>query len=687
MENKNIIIGYDLGSRFSKICWYNGQEKTAENVLFGEEQMQIPTALCKISDNIWLCGQEAVDAANNDRGILLDDFIDDYEEQPEIHVGVESYEKKSLIAIYLRESLKVFKHIFDDYDIAYMTISLRQISKTIMNDITGNSEFFGVNKNCVRVQSYIASYEYYALNQKKELWSHDVGLFEYDEDGLNYYHLYISKKRQPTVVNAQVYPLKMYMNGEMLENESPIDLDRKFADVLNQVLAQKLISTIYLTGKGFTMSWLNDAKRRLCSGRKVFFEESVYAAGACYCSQIDVSGRQFKQFIALNDDIVPVSIYLKGSRNKEIVRRELVTGGSFWYNLENHDRFILDGTDTVVFRVRDLVTDTETLIPLKLEGLPDRENKTTTVGVEVSFESARICNFIMTDEGFGSVYPPSGTVWKRRINVAEYEGDKKFSEQGRLMFQRELPEKVPYYFSVSNTKVYSLEELCYYIYNNIYAVSQETFNEELFYWIGKTLQEEPLAKDLSNLKKNEASLKTMVLRLMDYADYYRNDECAQLGLLMDEIVRQNPLETKKIQADNLIRYGRYMEAIAAYTAVAGKLENDEEMTAQFKGSVYHNLSAAYMRVMNFESAAAGFRHAYDLNKNPDSLKCCLWALKMGNDESAFFDIAGKYHLPEKFIEELIEEYDITEAGIEASPRPDDQDALKMLAELKSIYRG
>ena len=34
----------------------------------------------------------------------------------------------------------------------------------------------------------------YALNQKKELWQYDVGLFDYTKRGMTYYHLAISKK-------------------------------------------------------------------------------------------------------------------------------------------------------------------------------------------------------------------------------------------------------------------------------------------------------------------------------------------------------------------------------------------------------------------------------------------------------------------------------------------------------------
>ncbi len=687
MENNHLIIGYDLGSRNSRISWCDEKADTVENAVFDGGRTQLPTALCRVAEDSWLCGYEAQEAAKEGRGTLLTNFVDDYESSPVISAGGERFEKKTLVCLFLRESLKSFSAAFEHSEITYMTVSLGHVNKAIMADITENAAMFGVDPKCLRVQSNIASYEYYALSQKKELWTHDVGLFEYDDDGLNYCHLSISKKHQPVVVQAQVYPLKMYMSAQMLDTGSPEDLDHSFAEVLNQVLAKKLISTIYLTGRGFAMTWLNDAKRRLCSGRKVFYEENVYAAGACYSGRLDQSGGQFKRFIALNDDIVPVNIYLKGTINRETVRRELVSAGSAWYNVGSSTSFVMDGTDTVVFRVRDLTSDAETLIPLKLEDLPERDNRTVIIRAEASFESASICDFTMTDMGFGSIYPPSGKVWKRRINVAEYESDKRFREQGRLVFLRELPERIPFYFYISRTKVYSLEELCYYIYNNIYAITAEDFSEELIYWIDKALQEGSLANDLRSLKRNNASVKTMVLRLMSYADYCSNEDYMRLSARMDEIEHQDPLETKKIQGDNLVRFGRYMEAISAYTAVIGQLGDDERMTDEFRGNVYHNLGAAWMRLMNFRSAAAAFRQAYLLNKNVESLKCYLWALKMGGDESAFFDAVGEFKLSDAFVGELVRAYDAAEAGISVNAITDDRKALAMLEQLREVYRG
>ena len=43
--------------------------------------------------------------------------------------------------------------------------------------------------------------------------------------------------------------------------------------------------------------------------------------------------------------------------------------------------------------------------------------------------------------------------------------------------------KEPYIVPVSEVPVYSLEELCYYMYNNIYSITEEFFDERLVTWL------------------------------------------------------------------------------------------------------------------------------------------------------------------------------------------------------------
>lgn len=52
---------------------------------------------------------------------------------------------------------------------------------------------------------------------------------------------------------------------------------------------------------------------------------------------------------------------------------------------------------------------------------------------------------------------------------------------------------VPYYIESISTNIYTLEELCYYLYHNLYLVDDTILNEGLCVWIEKELKLPSLA--------------------------------------------------------------------------------------------------------------------------------------------------------------------------------------------------
>ena len=698
MENKrrNLIIGYDLGTVYSQICWFNEKKGEPESVcVIGSKNVsRIPTVLCFIKNQDggrWLYGEKAADAAAKGQGTLVSGFLDNYDTAPELTVDGKKYSKKMLTGIFIKESMTLLEAYAPRYTIAYLTVTMSYVSRQMMADIYDICrQEMGVEDHILRVQSHMASYEYYAMSQKPELWQHDVGLFEYTDQGLYYYHMSINKNHRPAVASTEVFPLTMYMSGKDFKQLSGPDLDRKFADVIKEVFSRRIISTVYLAGDGFKGDWMKLSLSRLGgSGRRIFMGDNLYCAGACYSSHIDFYKENLKNFIAASDDIIASSIYLRGTQMKEVTRKEIVQAGECWYRIHPEAEFILDGTDKVVLHVRDCITNKEKLIPIVLDHLPERKNKTVTVGLKMYFENASVCHVTLTDQGFGGLYPASKKTWKQRLNISEYEADPKFREEGRLIFQKETEQRQPYYFNLSDTKVYSLEELCYYMYENIYTITQETFSDELFYWIEKAMKSPEIAKSLEQMKKTDVPLKMLVMQLMTMVDYYNSEELSRLAGMLDEIEHQNPIGAAKIQADNLVGFCRYMEAIKGYMSVIGQMENPGSytVTEKFKGNTWHNLGCAYMRVMNFASAAVSFKKAYDLNEDERSLKCCLWALVMADDETAFFDAAQQYKLSEKYIDDVLSDYESERAKMTIGQKPTDEEARKVVKRLKTAYRG
>ena len=673
--------GYDLGNAYSQISCYNERRKETDSIcLPGKKNAyEIPTCLSyNIKDGSWRYGEDALTDAGED-WIFLKDFLTDYENTPDLTAGGQTFEKKELLFEFISRSLELILRYYPHGRVEWLTFTARSFSKKLIFDLLELGGRLGISPGCLKIQGHVASYEAYALCQPKELWSHDVGLFEYDENGLSYCHLSISRRHSPVVVTPSVLDLSAYLSGEDYQKLSAPELDRRFLDVIKEVLGKRNISTVYLVGKGFEGDWMNISLKTMCSNRKGFIGQNLFSKGACYNSMMEATGTKNQTFIGLCDEMVPVTVYLAVSRGKESFHVDLVKAGSDWYNVRESVEFILDGTDTVVFHVQEFASSKERLIPLKLENLPQRPNRTTRIRLHLEFEDANICQVVMEDQGFGALYPATDKTWKMRLNVVEYEDAKNFKPTGRLILNRDVAEAVPFYFNVSGMKVYSVEELCYYIYENIYAVNLDTFSEDFFYWLEKKMNEPVLAKGMKNLIKAGGSLKEVVRYLMNFVDYYPQDELKALLGVIDEISRQNPTESKKLTADNYMRYCRYMEAVRSYCDVIYDMEHDasDDVTRDFKGNTWHNLGVCYTRLMNFKSAQDAFKKAWRLNKNEESLKSFLWVSKLLGDETSFFDAVENSSMDEEEIQGVVDEFD----RVEAESKTDKNEKMKAVHDI------
>ena len=57
---------------------------------------------------------------------------------------------------------------------------------------------------------------------------------------------------------------------------------------------------------------------------------------------------------------------------------------------------------------------------------------------------------------------------------------RKEQAMGRIWLCEEETAKRPFLLEEEGRRLYSFEELCYYLYHNIYAINKSFFNEELF---------------------------------------------------------------------------------------------------------------------------------------------------------------------------------------------------------------
>lgn len=186
--------------------------------------------------------------------------------------------------------------------------------------------------------------------------------------------------------------------------------------------------------------------------------------------------------------------------------------------------------------------------------------------------------------------------------------------------------KRPYYIEGAGVNVYSIEEISYFLFHDIYLVGADFFCEELFAFIERDIKEPELAKRLRFLKEQKAGLSELVLTVLRYVDFYSEEEIAQLGSLIERLDTQNVWERLKARADNYLANRRYNSAIGNYEDIIyGK--HDSSLSEEFYGNVWHNMGAAYAGMYDFTKASECFRQAMELNHNDATIKSYYFAMQ------------------------------------------------------------
>lgn len=223
----------------------------------------------------------------------------------------------------------------------------------------------------------------------------------------------------------------------------------------------------------------------------------------------------------------------------------------------------------------------------------------------------------------------------------------------------------PYYFKLTNTYVYTIEELCYYIYNNIEFIQEELFLEALITWIREELDLEDRADKLLELLENKAGIKDYVVCILCSADYYSETEIKQLLHIMDELGNLTPIDKKKKKADNYMKYRQFTEAALEYEAILSSTEAAGLDNAGY-GNLLHNLALARIYTIGLAAASDTFKEAYERNQDRESLKQYLNALVMSRQEERLKQEVINYGIGEEELNRLRSDLEIYESEAKIS---------------------
>jgi len=197
--------------------------------------------------------------------------------------------------------------------------------------------------------------------------------------------------------------------------------------------------------------------------------------------------------------------------------------------------------------------------------------------------------------------------------------------------------KNPYYVKEACLYLYSVEELCYFVYHYAYILDDSFVSEKLITWIDEELELEKLSNKVSSVCGRKGALGNLVRVLNNEIGYYSEDEWVSLLEDIDSNSKMSLSQRRKIRADGLLKSEKYAQALEEYENLLYEGDIDEP---SFVAKIYHNLGVCAAKLFMFEKAADFLEKAYDIYPNTESYVEMLSARKMYMSNVEYVNYVG-----------------------------------------------
>lgn len=391
-QRDKVVIGFDITADYAQLSYYFLDKEKPETLRDGaEETGENPLFLFRETENI-------------------------------VAEGV-TISTKELLLKFIKKCFSRLNILLSGCVIEAVMITTDVLTDKEADFIEEIKTVFAASGDRVYIQSHAESLFYYILNQEEELRKHDVCVFDFSARKLVSYYFMMNRKTQPVLsfIGKEEYnDFKRLPDDIKDEDKANIykRADWKFLQLLQEFTKEKLMSSVYLLGKGFEGGWYQESLAYLCKTRRVFGGNNLYSMGACYAAKEKLyPGVISNDYLFLGTDklLSNISVYTACGERQECY--PLLDAGVNWYEVKKEEEFFLDEGDTIEFVITSIYGEVEKVHQMNLAGLPKRPPKTTRLKLCLSMESGKRLSVTVTDMGFGSFFTASKKEWKDVITL------------------------------------------------------------------------------------------------------------------------------------------------------------------------------------------------------------------------------------------------------------------------------
>lgn len=671
-----IIIGYDLGDRFSQISYsYLTQDSEVETLscVAGEEYYNIPTVLCKRQGTgQWFFGREALRFSQDDpaSSIMVERLVELALAGEQVLIDGETYDSVALLTLFMKRSLGLLSLVSAPERIVAMMITCRKLDGALIEVLNQAVTGLGLGYTRVYYQSYAESFYDYMLYQPRDLWAYQTVLFDYREDGIYSMRMECNKRTTPIV--AYVYQELYPFDGESclpdiggLDADRVARLDRELLGVVRQECDRGTVSSVYLIGESFAQEWMSQSLQYLCRGRRVFQGVNLYSKGAVYCLLDKHFGSKAgKEHVFLGGDKLKYNIGMEVLRQGEESYYALLDAGENWYESEYSCEFYVRKAAPIGLVITPLIDGGVTRASLSLGELPQEEVpeedgfgccEFSRIRMRLYMEGERSLCAELEDMGFGEIRPATELTWRQRITCGDSRAEEKSAGTAPVMVCVGEYAREPYVLPKLGVRVYCMEELCYCLKENAFLLDSAVMNDGLLDFIKRDCRLPGLAQALYPLVHQQGSLSGFVAQILAYVGFYDPETIGQVEETLRAGSGLSDLEKQKLQTDHLAEQKRYEEAMRSYERLLERIRENQEMEVPalqaLTAAILHNQGVVCARQMHYGRAAELFMQAWKSSGGQAAyFTDYLAARRMQLPERDYVALAAEY--PDRYRESL-----------------------------------
>ena len=143
---------------------------------------------------------------------------------------------------------------------------------------------------------------------------------------------------------------------------------------------------------------------------------------------------------------------------------------------------------------------------------------------------------------------------------------------------------LPYEVEELDIRIYTIEELCYYIYNYLPLIGEDFIDERLLNFIRGELDLPEIADKIERFYSSRSEQDATLQMLLSDAGYFSDAELTEFQNRLVYRRRKSSNERVKEKGDSLLKLGRCQSAVRCYKSLA-KTGEDNRVSREFYISV------------------------------------------------------------------------------------------------------